>query len=228
VNVIGASEKMRKYIAQMGQHIWWTKTNFSLIIFVFCQKSKNAIEIVFNTGELLDKADYLEWSRKYDKSFGWEAQREHELGAKFRKVKVLTCAQLAQVVEWKFNANPEKKTRALELVARNDEAMVARVSGQVFSLPQSGDSYRMNCLTALEGISPVLASVILAFFDPHQYGIFDISVWKPLLGNPPPNLYITQNYIRLLAALRKTAAKHNLDARTIDKALYKKSIDASS
>ena len=176
----------------------------------------------------MDKADYLTWSRKYDKIFSWEVQREHELGAKFRKAKVLTCTELAQVVEWKFNANHEKKTRALELVARNDETKVTRVSGQVFSLPQCDDSYRMNCLTTLEGISPVLASVILTFFDPHVYGIFDISVWKPLLGNPPPYLYTTQNYIRLLVALRKTAAKHNLDARTIDKALYKKSIDESS
>jgi hypothetical protein len=68
----------------------------------------------------------------------------------------------------------------------------------------------------------------LAFFDPHDYGIFDLRVWKPLLGNAPPGLYTPQNYIRLLAAIRKTAAKHNLDARVIDKAFYKKSIDESS
>jgi hypothetical protein len=71
----------------------------------------------------------------------------------------------------------------------------------------------------------VFASVILAFFDPKNYGVFDLRVWKPLLGNPPPGLYTPQNYIRLLAAMRKTAKKHNLDARIIDKSLYKKSID---
>jgi hypothetical protein len=38
-------------------------------------------------------------------------------------------------------------------------------------------------------------------------------------------LYTPQNYVRFLVALRKTAAKHNLDARQIDKALYKKSFD---
>ena len=85
----------------------------------------------------------------------------------------------------------------------------------------------MNCLTTLEGISPVLASVILAFFDPHNYGILDLNVWKRLLGNPPPNMNSPQNYIVLLTAMRKTAAKQNLDARIIDKALYKKSIDES-
>jgi hypothetical protein len=95
-------------------------------------------------------------------------------------------------------------------------------------LPQGDDIYRVNCLTTLEGISPVLASVILAFFDPKRYGIFDLRVWRPLLGNASAGLYTPQNYIRLLEAMRKTAAKHNLDVRVIDKALYKKSIDESS
>ena len=176
----------------------------------------------------MDKAAFLTWSHKYDKALGWQAQRERELGAKFRKYKILTCADLASVVEWKYKGEPEKKTRVLELVARNDQEKVSRITSQVLCLPQGDDSYRMNCLIALEGISPVIASIILAFFDPHQYGFFDLRVWKPLLGNPPPNLYQSQNYIKLLFALRKTAAKHNLDVRTVDKALFKKSIDDES
>ena len=176
---------------------------------------------------MLDKPDYLLWSRKYDKAFGWQAQRERELGAKFRKNNALTVKDLAAVVEWKFKDEPEKKQRALELVTRNDEEKVQRITSQSLSLPNADDTYRLNCLTTLEGISPVLASIILTFFDPHNYGIFDQNVWKPLLGNPPPGLYTPQNYLRLLAAMRKTAAKHNLDARVIDKALYKKSLDES-
>lgn len=176
----------------------------------------------------MDKPDYVLWSRKYDKIYGWQAQREKELAAKIRKQKKLTVTDLAQVVEWKFRDEPEKKTHLQELVARNSEEKVERVTSQVFCLPQGDDMYRLNCLTTLEGISPVLASVILTFFDPHQYGVFDLKVWKPLLGNAPANLYTPQNYVRLLAAVRKTAAKHNLDARTVDKALYKKSIDEES
>ena len=176
----------------------------------------------------MDKADFLMWSRKYDKAFGWQAQRERELGAKFRKNKQLSSADLASVVEWKFKNEPEKKDRALELVARNDEAKVQRITSQVLSLHQGDDMYRMNCLATIEGLTPVLASIILAFFDPHNYGILDVNVWKRLLGNPPPNVYSPQNYIVLLAAMRKTAAKHNLDARVIDKAWFKKSIDEFS
>jgi len=175
----------------------------------------------------MDRAEYLFWSRKYDKSFGWESQRERELGARFRKQKVLAVADLAQVVELKFKDEPEKKNRLLELVARNSDEKITRISSQVFSLPQGDDNYKVCSLTSLEGVSPVIASVILTFFDPHQYGIFDLSIWKPLLGNPPPNLYTPQNYLKLLSALRKTGAKQGLDARIIDKALFKKNVDES-
>ncbi len=61
------------------------------------------------------------WSRKYDKALGWQAQRERELGAKFRRNKVMTKADLAAVVDWRFNDEPDKKDRALELVGRNSE-----------------------------------------------------------------------------------------------------------
>jgi hypothetical protein len=175
----------------------------------------------------MDKAEFLMWSRKYDKVFGWQAQRERELGSKFRKNKELTCKDLASIVEWKFKDDAEKKTRSLELVARNDEANVNRLSSQALSIPGCEDSYRMSCLTLLEGISPVLASIILTFFDPKQYCILDQHTWKALLGNIPPNMQSTQNYLKLLAVIRKSAAKQNLDVRIIDKALFKKGLDES-
>jgi hypothetical protein len=165
------------------------------------------------------------WSRKYDKAYGWQAQRERELGGKFRKNKALSGKDLAAIVEWRYKDEPEKMQRTLELVARNEEEKVSRITSQVLCLPQGDDAYRLNSLTTLEGISPVLASVILSFFDPSRYGIFDLKVWKPLLGNASAGFYSPQNYIRLLEAMRKTAAKHNLNVRVIDKALYKKSVD---
>jgi hypothetical protein len=173
----------------------------------------------------LDKADYLLWSRKYDKAYGFLAQRERELGSKFRKKKVMTKADLAAVVDWAFRVESDKKTRALELVNRNSDEAVERISSQVFNLPEGNDLYRMNCLTTLEGVSPVLASMILMFFDPKNYGLFDVRLWKPFLGNAPANLLTPTNYQILLQSLRKAANKHNLDVRVIDKAIYKRSVD---
>jgi len=176
----------------------------------------------------LDKADYLLWSRKYDKAYGFLVQRERELGAKFRKKKVMTKADLVAVVEWVFRGESDKKVRAIEVVNRNSDEVVERVSSQVFNLPEGNDVYRMNCLATLEGVNPVLASVILMFFDPKNYGFFDVRIWKPFLGNAPTNLLTIMNYQTLLVSLRKAANKHNLDVRVIDKAIYKRSIDESS
>jgi hypothetical protein len=176
----------------------------------------------------LDKPDYILWSRKFDKAYGFLAQRERELGFKFRKKMIMTKADLSAVVEWKFNDELEKKPHALELVQRNSDEAVERISSQVFSVPNADDMYRMNCLLTLEGVNPVLASVILTFFDPVNYCIFDPRVWKGLLGNPPSGLLTSMNYCTLLFAIRKTAAKHNLDVRVIDKALYRKSKEVSN
>jgi hypothetical protein len=173
----------------------------------------------------VDKRDFLKWSQKYDKDQDWSAQVERELGARFRKARVMSRADLALVVEWKFKDDEAKRKRVLELVARNDEASVVRVSSQAFNLPGNNDACRINYFMMLEGVSPVLASVILSFFDPKQYGVFDVYAWRGLLGNEVPNLFSTVNYLKLLVALRKTAAKHNLDVRTVEKALVQKKLD---
>jgi hypothetical protein len=175
----------------------------------------------------LDKADYLLWCRKYDKAYGFLAQRERELGFKFRKNKVMTKTDLVAVIDWVFHNEPDKRPRVVELVNRNSDENIQRVSSQAFNLPEGSDLYRVNCLSTLEGVTPVFVSVILMFFDPKNYGFFDVRVWKPLLGNAPSNLFTALNYQTLLLSLRKTAHKHNLDVRVIDKALYKKSVEES-
>ena len=155
----------------------------------------------------MDKADFLIWSRKYDKAFGWQAQRERELGAKFRKNKSFSVADLAAIVEWKFKDDSEKKTRTLALVTRNEEATVSRLSSQALSIPSCEDSYRMNCITLLEGVTPVIASIILTFFDPKQYCILDAYTWKALLGNPPTGMQTTQNYLVLTLRHKKNRSQ---------------------
>ncbi len=175
----------------------------------------------------MDKAESLKWSRKYEKDQALWAQTEQELGARFRRTKLLTSEDLALVVGWKFKDQDSKRANILEAVAKNDQDTICRLSNQAFSIVGAEDAYRVNSLCMLNGVSPVLASIILAFFDPRNYCVFDLSVWRALLGNEPPNLYTAQNYLTLLASLRKVASKHNLDARTVEKALFKKAHDKS-
>ncbi len=174
----------------------------------------------------LDKKDIVAWSKRYDKDQGMWAQREQELGAKFRKNRQITLEELVLVVEWKFQGAEHKKEKVVEVITKNGPEVIQHFSNQAFNVQGEEDVFRMNSLMMINGVSPVLASVILAFFDPRNYGVFDVRVWRGLLGNEPANLFTTQNYLRLLVSLRKVASKHNLDARVIDKAYYKKSFDA--
>jgi hypothetical protein len=174
---------------------------------------------------VMEKKDILRWSKRYDKDHAWLAQKEKELGAKFRKAKVFTRDDLYQIVDWRFKETEEKRDKVLSLVAENEDSAITRVSSQVFSVPVGQDAFRMDSLTSLHGFNPVLASVILTFYDPKNYGIFEVHAWRALLGREPPNLYTTGNYPKLLGALRRTANKHNLEVRTVEKALFQKEVD---
>jgi len=46
-----------------------------------------------------------------------------------------------------------------------------------------------------------------------------------MYGREPENLFTTENYLRLLTDLRKIADKCKSDARTVEKALFKKNVD---
>ena len=69
----------------------------------------------------MDKAEFLKWSRKYEKDQALWAQTEQELGARFRRTKLLTSEDLALVVEWKFKDQDSKRANILEAVAKNDQ-----------------------------------------------------------------------------------------------------------
>ena len=74
-------------------------------------------------------------------------------------------------------------------------------------------------------VGPAVASTILTFYNPKEYGVFDIHIWRELFGKEPKNLFTTENYLKLLAELRGLANKYGLDTRIVEKAFFKKNID---
>ncbi len=172
----------------------------------------------------MDKERILYWADKYDKDHPWWTQKEKELGDRFRQAKSLTKADLDRVVEWKFKELKGRKERVLRFVKKNADITIQQTCSQVFAM--SDDSDRMKNLDALHGVGPAVASAILAFYAPKQYGVHDIHVWREFFGKEPSNIFIgSRCYLRLLAELRKIAGEYDLDARTVEKAYFKKNID---
>ena len=174
----------------------------------------------------MNKQEILNWNREYDKDYSLDsAQTEKELGEKLRSSKELTKGDLVQIVEWKFKELKGRKERILKLIENNDDLLVRRVSRDVFDLTSDYDLYKVKLLCVFHGIGPAVASTILTFYNPKDYGVFDIHVWRESFGKEQKNLFTTENYLKLLAELRKLANQYGLDVRTIEKAFYKKNID---
>jgi hypothetical protein len=66
-------------------------------------------------------------------------------------------------------------------------------------------------------IGPAVASTILTFSDPKNYGVFDFHVWQEVF-NEKLKGYTVKNYIKLLYKLREIANKYDVEVRTVEKA----------
>lgn len=176
----------------------------------------------------MEKEEILNWSKKYDVDHPWWKQKEKELGDKLRRSKELTKDDLVQVVEWKFKELQGRKKRILGLIAKNDDTEIRRISSHIFGLGSKDDSYKANSLCMLHGVGPAVASTILTFYNPKEYGVFDIHIWRELFGKEPKNLFTTENYLKLLAELRRIANKYDVDVRIVEKAFFKKNIDGEN
>jgi len=133
---------------------------------------------------------------------------------------------LIKIVEWKFEGLKGRKKRILKLVKQNDDGeIVNRISNFSFCLDSKYDAYKVDVLQTLYGVGTAVASTILTFYNPREYAVFDIHVWREVFGKEPKNLFTTQNYLTLLSELRKIANKYGLDVRAVEKAFFKKNFD---
>ena len=171
---------------------------------------------------MMDRNEILNWNAKYDKEYPEWTLKEKELGDKFRKTKTITRADLIEVVWWKFEWLKGRRERVLKLLENNTDSEISACS-QVFNLTPNEDSFRIGLLDNLHGVGPALASVVLTFYDPKNYGVFDIHVWREFFGKEPKDLFATnKHYLKLLTELRTIANTHNLNARIVEKAYFTK------
>lgn len=171
--------------------------------------------------------EILKWNQKYDSDYPWWTQKEIEIGNKLRKTKALTRNDLIEVVNWKFKDLPGRKKRILNLIAENSDERIVNVSDQFFNITSEDDSFKLDTLCMIHGVGTALASTILTFLNPKDYGVFDIHVWRELFGKESTGLFRTLNFLRLLGELRKISKQTKLDVRIVEKALFKKNYDES-
>ena len=162
-----------------------------------------------------------EWASKHDSKEAYWIQKEKEIGNRLRASKELTKPDLIEIIEWKFESDARLKTVELKHVKNINEQVLKKVSNIVFNLHISQDIERIEQLCVFKGIGPSVASTILTFFDPKNYGVFDFHVWQEVFGEELKNRTV-KNYVKLLSKLREIADRCGFKVRTVEKAFYAK------
>lgn len=177
----------------------------------------------------LPKEQILKLCEKYDSENPEDSSLEKRFGDNFRTSKEISQEELKKVINWKFNANKNRLTRELNLVEKNDDTTIRELSK--FAFITEIDDIKILLLMNIKGVGPAVASAILTFYDPKNYGVFEIHVYDELFGTDSetrPDMSDPELYIKVLRKLREEASKHNLDVRIIEKAYYQKNIDKSN
>jgi thermostable 8-oxoguanine DNA glycosylase len=172
----------------------------------------------------LEKALILKWSIQYDHDHPWWVNEETRLSTLLHKEREFGLDYLKQIVEWKFKEIHGRRKRILNLISENDEDDVKRISR--LALANTTTEKAIESLRKIKGVGVSLASVILTFYNPRDYCVFDIHVWRELYGKEPKAIFtLDKYYLHLLDGLRIESRRLELPVRTIEKALFKKNLE---
>ncbi len=174
----------------------------------------------------MNKEEIIRWAQRYETSDSeWSSNCEKEIGLRIRTNSFITKRDLEEVINWKFQSMQFRKKHFLSFLDNIDEESLKNDSGLAFD--ESNEINKVNCFLKFKGIGVSLTSVILTFYEPKSYGVFDIHVWRELFGKEPKIFYKLDNYLRLLEGLRTISKTYDLDVRYIEKALFQKNLEES-
>jgi len=122
--------------------------------------------------DYLEKSEILEWRHEYDEQYPWWVRKEKEIGDKLRETGELTKEDLIRIVEWKFKTPPGRMKRVLGYVGQNEDEAIRRISRSVLGLSPEYDAHKTESPRRIHGVRPAVASTILTFYDPRNYGVF--------------------------------------------------------
>lgn len=176
----------------------------------------------------MDKEAVLFWRNKYDREEDlYNKGEEEELRKKFKRNCCMRKDDLIKIVKWKFQKRLiGRQKRVLDFVEQVDDKFIKDLSKLAFETNK--DELRIKLFCTINGVGPALTSVILTFYDPDNYGIFDIHTWRELFEKEPKDLFTKINHItRYFEKLREISRKVGLPARDVEKAIFKKNYDES-
>ncbi|MEA2172291.1 MAG: hypothetical protein QOF76_5591 [Solirubrobacteraceae bacterium] len=128
-----------------------------------------------------------------------------------------TRTEFVRVCRW-------KTPRSAPRIAANGPAAIRRATATALTDPD--EALRVAALLSLDGVGFPTASTLLHFAFPEAYPILDVRALETL-GYTGSASYTIPFWLEYVDTCRRLAAKHALSLRTLDKALWQASRDAS-
>ena len=173
----------------------------------------------------LTKNEILSWLDRYNAEENLQNNcEEANLRQRFQSNQFITKEDLVRIIKWKYQGKLEgKQKRPLVFIAEADGPFIEDVSRLIFK--HNDDEIRMKLLYTIQGVGNALASIILAFYDPQNYGIIDVHSWQGIFGEKKPANISSERAINFFKKLREISTQTGVPCRDIEKAYFKKGLE---
>ncbi len=175
----------------------------------------------------LTKEEILSWLNRYNEEEGLDNNNEEaDLQKRFQINQYITKDDLVRIIRWKYQKKlAGRQKRHLIFIAEADSPFIEDVSRLVFKY--NNDESRLKLLYSIEGVGNALASIILTFYEPQNYGIIDNHSWFEIFRErKPANISSnTDHAIRLFKKLREISSQTGISCRDIERAYFKRDLE---
>lgn len=173
----------------------------------------------------MDREEIIFWKGKYDREEDrYVTGTEEELRAKFGENRYATKEDLEKIIRWKFQGRLAGRQR-LNLTRLNhvEDWVIKKITALAFEMPT--DKLRLKLLMSIDSVGASVASVILTFHNPEDYGVLDFHVWHGLYTTDK-KIFTEQDCLKYFKDLRNLARRVGLPCRDVEKAIFKKDLDS--
>lgn len=169
----------------------------------------------------MNKEEILCWKALYDVEEDlYNTGLEKELREKFQRNRFATKEDLRKIIEWKFQGQLKgRKSLNINRLNNFSAELIEGISKLVVTT--DSDKTRLRLLTVIDGVGYSIATVILSFFDPQNYGVLDFHAWNAIFQDREKT-FGERECLKFIRELRKIAREVGLPCRDVEKALFKK------
>lgn len=99
---------------------------------------------------------------------------------------------------------------------------------QLESAKETDNKLRIKVLMTIPGIGLAVPSTVMSFYEPKDYGIYDIWSWRGLIGSKEPVNATWKHLDVFWTKLRLESERLGMTCRDLEKAYFKKAKEDSS